>query len=242
MSRLSKAPYLVLALAALGIFTSCSSSTAHVRIVNAISDAQASLDVDVNGTKITGSTPIPFQGIFPSAGSAATYASVSSGTDTIAAFLTNTTGSPVSQCTSCSLSSSTEYTVILDGLAANGSTNQVAILTDNNTAPTTGSLEFRVIDGSYYTPSGGFDVYLTPPSGDITGITPQTITLGEATSYVTLANASYNVVVTPHGNPTADVNFNLAEADGSIRTVVIVDNSGGGSGPASIPLVFTDLN
>jgi Domain of unknown function (DUF4397) len=244
MFRLLKALTLMLALAALGLFVaSCGSgNSAKIRVINAIPDAQASLDVDVNGNKITGSTPLAFESIFPSQGSAATYTSVPSGTDTIAAFLTNTTGSPVTQCTSCSLSGSTQYTVVLDGFAANGSINSIGLISDNNTAPTTGSLEFRIIDASANTPSVGLDVYITPPSGDTTGITPQTIALGQATSYITLANAAYNLVVTPHGNATPDINFSLPEVDGSIRTIVIVDNSGGSSGPAQIPLVFTDLN
>jgi hypothetical protein len=245
MFRLLKALSLVSALAFLSIFVaSCGSSDAHIRVINAIADvpSQQSLDLDVNGNKITGTTPLAFGNIFPGAGTVATYTSVASGNDTIAAYLTNTTGSPLTQCTSCPLSSSTDYTVLLDGFAGNGSTNTIAILSDNNTAPTAGSMEFRVIDGAANTPSGGYDVYIVPEPGSITGSTPQTIGLGQATSYITIANGSYVFVVTPHGNPTPIINTNLAEADGSIRTLVIVDNYPGGGGTSTTPLIFTDLN
>ena len=243
MFRLLKALPLVLALASLGIFaTSCGSSNAQIRVINAIADvpSQQPLDIDVNGNKITGSTPLAFTEIFPGAGTVATYSSVASGSDTIAAYLTNTTGSPITQCVSCSLNSSTQYTLVLDGFSANGSTNTIAVLTDNNTAPTAGSLEFRVIDASANTPTGGYDVYIVS-TPNIQGSTPQTIGLGQATIYIPLANGAYFLIVTPHGNPSQTIDYSLPEADGSIRTVVIVDNQGGG-GTALSPLIFTDLN
>lgn len=240
MFRALKALPLTLALAALSLFAaSCgSTSQSQVRVINAVPNASASLDVNINGTKIT-TTALAFGAIFPSTNPPATYTKVKAGSATITAFLTGTTGNPVNTGTT-TLNGSTQYTVVLNGFASNDGTP--GVLTDNNAAPTAGNLEFRIVDASAFTPVGGFDVYITPPSGDITGVTSQTITLGQATTYESVANASYNVVIIPHGGQIPVVNQNYPEADGSIRTVVIVDNQGGGSGPAQFPLLFTDHN
>lgn len=235
MLRLLKALPLALALASLSFFTtSCSSGNqAQIRVVNAIPDSpSAGLDVDVNGTKIT-TAALTFTGVQPTPPA---YTKVASGSDTIAALDFGTSTQVFSS--TGSLSGSTQYTVVLAGFL---SSPAAFLLTDTNTAPASGNLEFRVIDASAFTPVGGFDVYLTPPSFDITGITPQTITLGQATTYESVANAGYGVVVIPHGGSIPVINQGYAELDGSIRTVVIVDNQGGGSGPAATPLLLTDV-
>src|SRR5713226_4987815 len=222
MFRFLKALPVTLALAALSIFAaSCGSgSQSQIRVVNAIPDVpnNTPLDIDVNGTKVV--TALAFDGISPSTTPPATYTKVKAGSgDTITAFVNGTTINPVNNGTT-NLSGSSQYTVVLNGRAANN--NPPGVLTDNNAAPTSGNLEFRVIDASVFTPANGFDVYITPPSGDITGITPQTIVIGQATSYVSVANGSYNVVVIPHDGSIPSINQNYAELDGSIRTVVIV--------------------
>jgi hypothetical protein len=246
MLRLLKALPLTLALAALSFFSiSCgSSNSTQIRVINAIPDADGNLDVDFNGNKITGSTPMSFGSIFPTTNPPATYTGVSSGSGTITAYVTGTTTNPVNNGTS-SFNGSTQYTVVLDGFARNN--NSPAVLIDNNTAPTSGSQIIRVIDASAFTPGGGqgqggFDVYITPPGGDTTGITPQTIGLGQATTYQSMTNGNYNLVVVPHGGQIPIINWGIGEADGTVRTLVIVDNSGGGSGPAPAPELFTDVN
>ncbi len=241
MLRLLKALPLTLALAALSFFSiSCgSSNSTQIRVINAIPDADGDLDVDFNGNKITGSTPMGFGSIFPTTNPPATYTGVSSGSGTITAYVTGTTTNPVNNGTT-SFSGSTQYTVVLDGFARNN--NSPSVLTDNNTAPDTGSLIIRVINASAFTPSTGFDVYITPPTGDTTGITPQTINLGQATTYQSMTNANYNLVVVPHGGQIPIINSGIPEADGTVRTLVIIDNPGGGSGPALTPQLFTDVN
>jgi hypothetical protein len=236
MFRLLKALPLALGLAALTFFTtSCGSgSQAQLRVVNAIPDSPpAGLDVDVNGTKIT-TAALTFTGVQPTPPA---YTKVASGSDTIAALDFGTSTQVFSS--TASLSGSAQYTVVLAGFL---SSPAAYLLTDTNTAPASGNLEFRVIDASVFTPVGGFDVYITPPGGNITGVTPQTINLGQATTYESVANAGYNVVVIAHGGTIPAINQGYAELDGSIRTVVIVDNQGGGSGPASFPLLLNDLN
>jgi hypothetical protein len=240
MLRLLKALPLTLALAALSFFSiSCgSSNSTQIRVINAVSNAAGALDVDFNGNKITGSTPLSFGAIFPNTNPPATYTGVASGSGTITAFVTGTTVNPVNNGTT-SFSGSTQYTVVLEGFA--NANNTPAVLTDNNTAPTSGSLIFRVIDASASTPAVGYDVYITPPTGDITGITPQTINLGQATTYQSLNNAPYNLVVVVHGQNIPIINQPYAEADGTVRTLVIIDNQNN-PGTSPTPLLFTDVN
>ncbi len=246
MFRLLKALPLTLAIAALSLFIGCSSgNNAQIRVINAIPDAQGPLDVDLNGNKITGSTPVAFGSIFPPTNPPATYASEPSGSDTITAYVSGTTVNPVNNGTT-SYSSSTQYTVVLQGFAA--SNNAPAVLTDNNTAPTTNTLEYRVINASPSSPAGGVDVYIYPtgtaqpaqPSiPALTSSPPQGIYV-QSLAYT--AGGGYIVVVTPHQNPNVQyVNQTYTPTNGSITTLVLMDAQGGGS-MSPFPVAFSDLN
>ncbi len=246
MFRLLKALPLTLAIAALSLFTSCSSSNnTQIRIINAIPDAQGALDVDFNGNKITGSTPVAFGSIFPATNPPATYASEPSGNGTITAYVSGTTVNPVNNCNS-SFSSSTQYTVVLQGNAA--SNNAPVALTDNNTAPTTNTLEYRVIYASPWLSRnvGSVDVYIIP-TGNQLPASPNIpgLIFGQAIYVQALPYTSgngYTVVVTPHLSTNSTyVNQNYTSANGSITTLVLVDEPGGGSFDP-VPLAFSDLN
>lgn len=244
MFRLLKALPLTLAIAALSLFTSCgSSNNTQIRVINAIPDAQGALDVDFNGNKITGTTPVAFGSIFPATNPPATYASEPSGSGTTTAYVTGTTVNPVNNGTS-SFSASTQYTVVLQGFAA--SNNTPAVLTDNNTAPTTNTLEYRVINSSPSSPGGGVDVYIYP-TGNQLPASPNIpgLTFGQGIYVQSLPYTSgngYTVVITPHqNNGFFYVNQTYTPANGSITTLVLVDNTGGGS-ISSLPLAFSDLN
>jgi len=244
MFRLLKALPLTLAIAALSLFTSCgSSNNTQIRIINAIPDAQGALDVDFNGNKITGTTPLDFKSIFPATNPPATYASEPSGNGTITAYVSGTTVNPVNNGNS-NFSSSTQYTVVLQGFAA--SNNTPAVLTDNNTAPTTNTLEYRVINASPSSPAGGVDVYIfpngnqLPASPNIPGLTFGQGIYVQALPYT--AGSGYTVVVTPHQNTGQEyVNQNYTPANGSITTLVLMDVQGGGS-MSQFPVAFSDLN
>src|SRR6266849_450465 len=219
MFRLLKALPLTLALAALSFFAaSCGSgSQSQIRVVNAIPDVpnNTPLDLDVNGTKVI--TALAFPNFQPSSG----YTKVASGSVTIAALDTGTTTQVLSS--TGPLSGSTQYTVVLAGFIANPSAVQI---TDNNAAPTSGNIEFRVIHAS---PSGTtpLDVYIVPPATDITNVTPQISGLSnntQASAYVTVAFATngYSVILTASGNKTPLFNppYGIAPPTGSIRTLV----------------------
>src|ERR1700676_3169987 len=234
MFRLLKALPLTLALAALSFFAaSCGSgSQAQIRVVNAIPDSPtAGLDVDVNGTKIT-TAALAFPGFQPASG----YTKVKAGSDTIQAFDTGTTTNPIfgTNGVTANLSGSTQYTVVLDGFVANPS---APLITDNNTAPTSGNIEFRIIHAS---PSNQtpLDVYIVPPGTDITNIAPQIggsnpLAYQQASTYVSVGFATngYSVILTANGNKTPLFNppYGIAPPTGSIRTLVLVDLQNGGA-------------
>lgn len=242
MFRLMKALPLTLALGALSISaTSCGSgSQSQARVIHAIADGPA-LDINVNTTKVF--TNIAFSGVQPTPPA---YTKVASGSDTLEAFDTGTT-TPVINSTSVSLSGSSQYTVLLTGFLNGTGANAPTFytITDNNAVPTAGNVEIRIIDGSANTPQGGYSVYIVPPDTNIGGVTPQIsgLLLGQASSYQSL-NVSgnvYEVIVTPNGNQTPIINQNYTITTGSIRTFVIVDNTGGG-GISAFPLELADLN
>src|SRR6266446_3302061 len=164
MLRLLRALPLILALAALSTFaTTCgSSSQSQVRVVHAIS-AGLALDINVNTTKVF--TNIAFGGVQPTPPA---YTKVASGRVTLEAVDTGTTTAVIAN-TSASLSGSSQYTVVLTGFRNSTDINAPTFhtITDNNAAPTSGNVEFRIIDASPSSP-GTVDVYIVPPGTDIT--------------------------------------------------------------------------
>jgi Domain of unknown function (DUF4397) len=237
MFRLLKALPLTLGLAVVSFFaTSCgSSSQSQIRVVNAIPDVPSNtpLDIDVNGTKVI--TALAFPNFQPSSG----YTKAASGSVTITALDTGTTTQVLSS--TGTLSGSTQYTVVLAGFVANAI---AAVIRDTNTAPTSGNVEFRIINAS---PSGpaSVDVYIVPPGTDIANVTPQISGLGstsQASGYISLAAATYAVIVTANANKTPIVNQNYTLVSGQIRSLVLVDNQGGGNGMSTIPVELSDLN
>jgi hypothetical protein len=250
MSRLLQAFALTSALAALcALATSCGSRySAQMRVLNAIPDGLA-VDVQVNGTKafsklqFTDFAPAPQPG----------YATVPSGGITVKAFLTGTT-TTAPPTSSFTVNGSTQYTVIMQGFNRDivGIDAPIALpYTDNNTAPASGKLEFRVINASPSSPGGLVDVYFEPNpfNGDVTSLTPQISGLGytQASPYQTLtANAQgsgFQVIVTASGNKTALIqqNYPSGTTGGTITTLVLVDVVNGGQ-MSPTPLLLNDLN
>jgi len=249
MSRWLKVLLFTLALAATSIFTaSCSSNgQAQVRVLNAISDGDE-VDVDVNGTKYF--TQLSFESVVP--GTQPAYTKVPSGNVTVQAFLTGTsTEAPPDS--ALTLNSSTQYTVILEGFdndnqPPNGAT--AVPYPDNNTAPASGMLEFRIINASPSSPGGLVDVYIEPNpfNGSLTGLTPQISGLAytQASAYQKLtanpAGSGFAVIVTASGVQTPLINQSYVSptTGGTITTVVLVDVIDGGQ-MSQIPVVLNDL-
>jgi hypothetical protein len=254
MLRLLKTVSVIFALTALSLITtSCGSSgSAQIRLVDALSNngSNINLDVEINGAKIN-SNPLGFGSVYPTQATPAVYLGVSSGSDTIEVFDTGTTSNPIIPVTgttlpTLSLSGGTQYTLVLGGSHNNASNPPTTYLfTDDNTAPTTGNLLFRIIDGSVNTPpSGGFNVYIYQTSGgrpanpQITGLT-----LGNEMTYSLpwVASTSYTVQFAyPNGTQIFSW-FSTAPNNQQITTLVIQDYPSG-SGIYPQPIVMTDLN
>src|SRR6202158_858937 len=243
MLRLLKALPFTLALAALSFFTaSCgSSSSAKARFVNAIPNTAVygnGLDVEVNGTKqFTNVT-------FPNA-SASTYTSVAAGSDTILGVQTGTTTQVFSDTTS--LSGGKQYTLVATGFAS-GSGGFVTLLTisDTNTAPAAGNVEFRVIGASPSGPSA-VDVYIEaePFSGNLTNPSISALAYTQTSSYVTIpwnsGGGGWVVFVTPSGSttPIFSQTFNFGgQSTAAIRTLVLTDVAN----VSSMNQAFLELN
>src|ERR1700732_571856 len=243
MSRWLKALPPTLALAALSIFaTSCGSGgSAQARFVNTIPNTAVygnALDVEVNGTKKFG--PVTF----PNA-SASTYTSVASGNDTILGLQTGTTTQVFSDTTN--LSSGKQYTLVATGTAS-GSGGFVALLSisDINTAPAAGNVEFRSINASPSSLSA-VDVYIEaePFTGNLTSPAISALAYTQASSYVTIpwnsGGGGWVVFVTPAGSttPIFSQTFNFGgQTTTAIRTLVLTDVQGGGA----MNLAFLELN
>jgi hypothetical protein len=254
MSRRLKTLPLTLALAVSSIFIAgCGSNNpAQVRVFNAIPDGQE-VDVEVNGAKDF--DQLSFGDLSPTTNPPATYANVPSGSVTFEAVLTGTSTSAPPDST-FDLSQSTQYTVILmgfnDEIQGNNAPTAVPI-TDNNTAPPSGKLEFRVINASPSSPGGLVDVYIEP--GPFTGSLPQTPTIPglaytQSSSYqivsVNPSDGGFDVIVTAAGNPTELIHQNYnpsgsATTGGTITTLVLVDLQQGGQ-MSSEPIELNDLN
>ena len=164
-------------------------------------------------------------------------------------FQTGTT-TPVNIDTSFKLGGGKQYTVVATGLSADTSGSDAptaVLLTDNNTAPTTGNVNFRIVHASPSAPAS-VDVYIVPTGTDISSASPTISGLNfqQASGYQSISAATYayvldTVLVTPSGSKTPFVNQNYTLTAGQVRTLVLVDATGGGA-PAPTPLELFDLH
>jgi hypothetical protein len=241
MFRLLKALFLISAIALLTLSaTSCGSgSNASVRAVNGIENSNSQgLDIDVNGTKyFTAVTP---GGVVPTPPN---YNSVPSGNVSITSFATGSTGTSVAS-GNATFSASSQYTLVLFGTTGSP---QIYSFPDNNTTPTDGYVEFRVINASIAGPSA-VDVYViqNPSSGDNNAqVFQSNLAAGQETSYFkgvfTGTTVGYNVIVTSSGSKGEIVNQNYYPATKGIITLVLVDNHTQ-TAMSPTPIELDDLN
>jgi hypothetical protein len=254
MRNLMKPLLLLLALVSVSIFLiSCTSSNSvQARFVNAVyltsGSYNGSLDVEFNGTK-------EFTNItFPNA-SASTYKAVPGGTVSIQGLAYNTSTTvfgPVSE----TLNGGTDYTMVAGGQAGgSGALVNLAVYPDNNSAPATGTVNFRVLNASDVDSS--IDVYIeqTPFTGTLgqNGVAPDfTLGLNSGSTYKNFPwnsdGQGWSLYVTTAGNPNSiRLNgFSIASFGGTgtdgIRTIVLTDDTNAPNTISSQPLVLTDLN
>ncbi|MGA3091229.1 MAG: DUF4397 domain-containing protein [Terriglobales bacterium] len=241
MSGWLKALPIALAVAALGIVsTSCNNGQAQIRMINAVPDSPA-LDIYINGAKIFPN--LTFTEVVPDS-SPATYFTTPSGNATIQGYPAGNDVTPTSPAGTVTFNRTWQYTIIAEG-PENGDSPPL-LLTDNNTAPVSGDVEFRVVNAASGS-GAGVDVYIVP--SDVTDLTNYTAQIrglnnGQASDYqsITFAAIGYNLIVTLSGSRAPYITVPFTLASGSIRTVVLVDNVGGNNGMSQTPIVLNDLN
>jgi hypothetical protein len=260
MSRLLKTLPLALAIAAvvaLGVFAaSCNSnSNALVRVVNTIPDNGTNgtipLDVYVNGTKYFTDVALGQAYPTPQPGGNAQYTSVPAGSVTFQAYDTGSSPTTPNSIWGASgrtatLSGGTQYTVLLSGYVLNSGINPIP---DNNTAPNTGDLTIRVINGSA-TYQSGVDVTLfqcdtNNPGPGGAQITDLQLGQGQYVRNITWESCYTMWVYNDGQDPIISgttLNQGGSGSNGPISTVVLFDNGGGATGISKIPLVLNDLN
>jgi Domain of unknown function (DUF4397) len=205
-------------------------SGARFRYVQAATGSPGTnVDVDVDNNKVL--TGIAY-------GSAGTYQNISSGSRQFEVFLTNTTTNPFFN-GSVPLNKG-DNTVVTDGTFG---TIGMDVFTDDNVAPTSGDVKIKFI---HVAPSAGvIDIYVVPTGQGIGGLAPQISSLSykSATALKPLISAgAYEVVMTQTGtqNPVSGLDVTYTWTAGQVRTIVILDNSPGGSPYQQ--LVLTDAN
>jgi hypothetical protein len=203
----------------------CSSSgTAQARLLNA-SPGEASLNGMVNSSSFGSNVAY---------GAASNYASVTSGSATLEVEPSGSTTALLNQ--TVNLASQTPYTVMVAGYPSNIA---AVLLTDNNTAPSSGNILLRIINAS---PSlGTADVYVVAPNTALDTVSPTVSALNfeTASNYLSLAAGSYEVVFTETGQTVPVISTgSLTFTAGQASSVVGLNGAVTGYTTA----VLTDMN
>ena len=199
-------------------FASCGSSNrAHLRLLNAMV-TQSSLTMLVDGNSVASSIGY---------GTASTYASVSFGSRHVqiepAGFST-----PIIDTTD-SLNSGDSVTALAYLNTSND--NSSAFLTDNNSAPTSGNFNIRLLNASPAMGSGSVDVYVIIAGTSISGVSPNVSALadGSASAYFSLTAGNYDVVITLPGTKSVIVDSGqISFGAGQVWTAVGLNSAQGG--------------
>jgi uncharacterized protein DUF4397 len=180
--------------------TGCGSSSAHVRVLNAI-PIQSNIDMVIDSKDVVAAIPY---------GSVSGYITVRSGSRHLQIEATGSSTPFVDQ--NISLSSGS-YDTVLD------TANRATFFTDSHATPSSGDISIRVINAS--TTLGAADVYVVT-SGNAMGSTPTFSNVGvpSATGYTTLAAGSYIVYFTqPQTTNVVLATGTLTLSSGQVRTV-----------------------
>jgi hypothetical protein len=205
------------------VLAGCGSSTAKARIVNA-SPGEGAITATIGGTSVASSLDY---------GTGSSYVSVGSGSATLNVEQSSTSNSALNE--SINLTSKDTYTILI----ANYSTSVTAVtLTDNNSAPSSGQFNLRIVQAS---PSlGAADVYVVSPGTSLSSTASVTnLSFESASTYLPLAAGTYEIYFTPTGQKTASIDSGaISFSSGQVRTVVGLNGSNGGYTDA----VLDDLN
>jgi len=242
MPRLSKVLPLALAVVvvALAIFlASCTSSNTQYRIFNAMAfNPQYAVDIYV-GVVPPASPTFSDVGLESTEPGSSGYQKVSAGADTTEVFQTGTTSSPYFN-GALNLGAGNSYTVVLSGNGV-GAPFAAQVVTDTNPTPTSGEVEFRILDFSPST-QAAVDVYVDDPQfgcchtkvGSDLSYPSSTgggsFNSGYANVGVPTSN-KLGVYVTYTGGTEVIASTSYGVDVGQLYTVVLLDQSSGGFPP-----------
>jgi hypothetical protein len=206
------------------VLAGCGSSTAKARIVNA-SPGEGAITATIGGTSVASSLDY---------GTGSSYATVSSGSVSLNVEQSSTSNSVINE--TINLASKSTCTILL----ANYSTSVTAVtLTDNNSSPSSGEFNLRIVQAS---PSlGAADVYVVSPGTSLssTAASVTDLSFESASTYLPLSAGTYEIYFTPTGQKTASIDSGaISFSSGQVRTVVGLNGSNGGYTTA----VLDDLN
>jgi hypothetical protein len=128
---------------------------------------------------------------------------------------------------SVNLNDGTDTTVIAS-TPISGFTVTQTVLTDDNSAPSSGNIKIRIANSSQAFTS--LDVYIVAPGTNIAAVAPTIggVTSMTASAYQNLQAAAYEIFVTPHGQKAILVDSGaITFSAGQIRTFVDFDLSNG---------------
>jgi hypothetical protein len=181
-----------------------------VRLVNA-SDAYATLDLYQSDTLVSAGV---------ATGTAGAYAGLGAASYTMQLKSAGTTVSTASR----TVAADTSYTVIA---YTTGQALKSVLLTDSETAPTSGSAKLRVFNASVE--AGTLDVYVTAPGAALSSPTIQALAGEHIGGYTEITAGSYEIRVTGTGDKT-DLRLDIPSVtltDQQIATLVVTGTPGG---------------
>jgi hypothetical protein len=201
----------------------CGSSNANIRFLNATPD-ESSLSLLVDGKSVATTTY----------GTASSYTSISSGSRHLQVEPAGTS-TPLIDITATANSSS-NLTLISLNYSFNISN---VVLTDDNSAPSSGNFKLRIINAS---PGlNAQDVYVEPPNTNIGSLSPtiSSLAFGGASTYSVLTPGDYEIYFTSPGQKFINLDSGvLSFTAGQIRTLVGLNGQSGGY----TSTVLADLN
>lgn len=120
------------------------------------------------------------------------------------------------------------YTIIAAEAAFASPTLAAIVLTDDNSAPSSGNMKLRIVNAS--PDFGNLDAYAVAPGSSIQSATPtiSNLPFESASAYQGLAAGTYQVYFTLAGQKNVIVNSGtLNFTAGQIRTIVLLDSASG---------------
>ncbi len=217
-----------LALFALTVFA-LPAQQAHLRVLHASPDAPA-VDIWVDGAKVLENLPYREY---------SEYLALPGGRHEVRVAVTGTMNVVLQA--SPELAAGSDYTAIAAGFAGKSPALELMLLTDDNAEPANGNMRVRVIHAAASAPQ--VDVYVTTPFETLEGKRPAltSVPFKGVSGYLEVPYGTYQARVTAAGTRNVAVDSGRWSTwNKVVRTVVALDNAGGGA-PFSL-LLLPDRN